>query len=164
MPFASSAGLQGLRTSGPREDFDFIPGNPLLGFGSPSEETQAPSRCQDPKVSSWTDVRQNQTPCHSFSLEVSSPSAFPRLGQRLHRSSLPNSTTCAFRFSQPPGAFFRPKPAGPISCRIRPWGLPFRALFLPRSRTLSPAPIPSWRSNRLQGLSLRESPPPDLAV
>jgi hypothetical protein len=33
-------------------------------------------------------------------------------------------TACAFRFSQPPGAFIRPEPAGLVSCRIRSWGHP----------------------------------------
>jgi len=37
-------------------------------------------------------------------------------------------------------------------------GPPFRALFLSRSRALFPAPFPSWRSSRLQGLAPRESP------
>jgi hypothetical protein len=36
-------------------------------------------------------------------------------------------------------------PAGSISRQIRSWGSPFRAFFLPRSRTQSPAPVPSWR-------------------
>jgi hypothetical protein len=35
---------------------------------------------------------------------------------------LPRPTACASRFSQPPDAFFRPAPAGPVSCRIRSWG------------------------------------------
>jgi hypothetical protein len=33
-------------------------------------------------------------------------------------------TACAFRFSQPPGAFIRSEPAGLVSCRIRSWGHP----------------------------------------
>jgi hypothetical protein len=33
-------------------------------------------------------------------------------------------TACAFRFSQPPGAFIRPEPAGLVPCRIRSWGHP----------------------------------------
>jgi len=43
-------------------------------------------------------------------------------------------------------------------------GSPFRSFFLPRSRTLFPAPLPSWRSHRLQGFAPRESPPPGPAV
>jgi hypothetical protein len=33
-------------------------------------------------------------------------------------------TACAFRFSQPPGAFIRPEPTGLVPCRIRSWGHP----------------------------------------
>jgi len=33
-------------------------------------------------------------------------------------------TACAFRFSQPRGAFIRSEPAGLVSCRIRSWGHP----------------------------------------
>jgi hypothetical protein len=35
---------------------------------------------------------------------------------------LPRPTACTSRFSQPPGAFIRPEPAGLVSCRIRSWG------------------------------------------
>lgn len=50
---------------------------------------------------------------------------------------------CAFRFSQPPDALVRPEPAGLVSCRLRSWGSPFRALFLPCRRIPSPDPLPS---------------------
>jgi len=73
-------------------------------------------------------------------------------------------TACASRFSQPPGAFIRPEPARPYSMPDPLLGSPSRASFLPRSRTLSPAPFPSWRSNRLQGFAPRESPFPDPVV
>jgi hypothetical protein len=33
-------------------------------------------------------------------------------------------TACAFRCSQPPGAFIRSEPAGLVPCRIRSWGHP----------------------------------------
>jgi hypothetical protein len=79
--------------------------------------------------------------------------------------SLPHSAACAFRFSQPLGAFIRPEPAPALFHAGSALGVkPSRALFLPRSRTLSPAPFPSWRSNRLQGFAPRESPPLDSAV
>jgi hypothetical protein len=39
-------------------------------------------------------------------------------------SDLHFPTACTFRFSQPPGAFIRPEPAGLVSCRIRSWGHP----------------------------------------
>jgi hypothetical protein len=38
-------------------------------------------------------------------------------------------------------------PAGLVSCQIRSWGSPFKALLLPCSRTPSPAPLPSCRWN-----------------
>jgi len=41
----------------------------------------------------------------------------------------------------------RREPAGLVSCRIRSWGSPFRALLLPCSRTPFPAPLPSCRWN-----------------
>jgi hypothetical protein len=31
-------------------------------------------------------------------------------------------SACTSRFSQPPGAFIRREPAGPVSCRLRSWG------------------------------------------
>jgi hypothetical protein len=58
-------------------------------------------------------------------------------------TELPHPIACAFRFSQPPDASVRPEPAGLVSCRIRSWGSPFRALLLPCSRSPSPAPLPS---------------------
>jgi len=51
-------------------------------------------------------------------------SAFPRLWQRLLGWVCYFPTTSVFRFSQPPDAFIRPKPAGLISYRIRSWALP----------------------------------------
>lgn len=41
---------------------------------------------------------------------------------------------CAFRFSQPLGALFRPRSFGLVSCRIRPWGYGFQRFPSPRSR------------------------------
>jgi hypothetical protein len=96
---------------------------------------------------------------NSTSLEVSSPSASPRSGQRhLDRPSKP--AACACRFSQPLGAFIRPEPGGLVSCRIRSWGCTLQSLLLPCSRTLSPAPIPSCRSKTAERSSanLRRAP------
>jgi hypothetical protein len=59
-----------------------------------------------------------------------SPSAYPRTGQRHEWPGLPRPTACASRFSQPPGAFIRPEPAGPISYRIRSWGFALQS-FVP---------------------------------
>jgi hypothetical protein len=81
--------------------------------------------------------------------------------QRLEWPGLPRPTACASRFSQPLDAFIRPTPAGLVSCQIRSWGLPFRALLLPRSRTPSPAPMPSCRWKR--PTTLPGSQPPSRA-
>jgi len=48
----------------------------------------------------------------------------PSLGQRHDLAGPAFPTACAFRFSQPLGAFIRPEPAGLVSCRIRSWGHP----------------------------------------
>jgi len=66
----------------------------------------------------------NQKTARSASLEVSSPSAPSRPEQRHEWPDLPHPTVCAFRCSQPHGAFIRPEPAGLVSCRIRSWENP----------------------------------------
>jgi len=48
----------------------------------------------------------------------------PNPGQRHELAGSAFPTACAFRFSQPLGAFIRPEPAGLVSCRIRSWGHP----------------------------------------
>jgi len=96
-----------------------------LGFGSPSEVAQAPSRRFETLVSQ--SLRRLVSPTR---LSATPPLRFCPL-QRLPArssgflwSSLPHSTASASRFSQPPGAFIRPEPAGLVSCRIRSWGHP----------------------------------------
>jgi hypothetical protein len=109
--------------------------------------------------------------------------------QRLpaHSSGISNkayltSSTYVLRFSRPRDASIRHVPAGLVSCQIRSWGCTLQSFFLPRSRTPSPAPIPSgrWKTSthpryvarrnvrqatassripRLQGFAPRESPP-----
>jgi hypothetical protein len=70
-------------------------------------------------------------------------------------------TAGASRFSQPPGAFIRLEPSRPYSMPDPLLGSPSRALLLSRSRTLFPAPFPSWRSNPPSGsCSTRESATP----
>jgi hypothetical protein len=139
--------------------------DPLLGFGSSLEDAQTPSRCIE--TPDFPKPRRSAKPSAvsaAPSLRFLPLQRFPTQGSGMNWSSLQNPTACTFRFSQPRGAFIRPEPAGLISCRIRSWGLPSRAFFLPRSRTLFPAPFPSWRSNRLQGFAPRASPPLDSAV
>jgi len=48
----------------------------------------------------------------------------PSPGQRHELVGHAIPTACAFRFSQPLGAFIRPKPAGLVPCRIRSWDHP----------------------------------------
>jgi len=98
---------------------------PLMGFGSPSEDAQAPSRCLEPLVSHRPDAKhKSPAPTSSASLEVLTPfSVFP-LGAAACWSGLHLPTACVFRFSQPLDALIRPEPAGLISCRIRSWGHP----------------------------------------
>jgi hypothetical protein len=81
------------------------------------------------------------------SREVSSPSAFSPPGAAARKSDRASHArpAYAFRFSRPLGVFVRPGPAGLVSCQIRSWGSPFRALLLPCSRSPSPAPLPSCR-------------------
>jgi hypothetical protein len=68
---------------------------------------------------------------------------------------LPAPTTCAFRFSQPPDAFFRPRPLGLVSCRIRPWGLSSQRLPPPGSRhDFRRALSPGQERNLYESLSL----------
>jgi hypothetical protein len=139
--------------------------DPLVGFGASSEVAQGPSRCIEHSVSQEArDAQMNRAPTCSASLEVSIPSALSLLRAAaflvehtlLDRQRLQVFTT-SWRL-HPPRACrlcFMPDPL---------LGPPSRALFLSRSRTLFPAPFPSWRSNRLQGFSPRESPPLDSAV
>jgi len=83
---------------------------------------------------------------------------------------LPHSTASASRFSQPPDAFYRPEPAGLISCQIRSWGrspeLSSSRVAARRFRRRSPLDIGSTHNESpcLQGFSPRESPPLNLSV
>jgi hypothetical protein len=78
-PLPSRAGLQGLHPPGPANQING-PRNPLMGFGSSSEDAQAPSRCPEPLVFQKPDARcHHRTPTSSASLEVSTPSASSQL-------------------------------------------------------------------------------------
>jgi hypothetical protein len=79
-------------------------------------------------------------PWGSFPFSVSPPGAAASIDRASH-----GPIACASRFSQPPGALVRPEPAGLVSCQIRSWGSPFRALLLSCSRSPSPASLPSCR-------------------
>jgi hypothetical protein len=62
----------------------------------------------------------------------------------------------AFRFSQPLDALLRPRPHGPVSCRIRPWGSDLQRLPPPTGRhdfrrALPLLPFVAPKRVRLQG-------------
>jgi hypothetical protein len=120
------AGLQGLRAPGPwnsqgRSRF------PLMSFRSPSENSQASS---GRNLAARLLARTN---CGS-SLGVPSPTAYPHAEQRRSEGRVCLARpACASRFSQPLDAFIRPTSAGLVSCQIRSWGSPSRALLLSHS-------------------------------
>jgi hypothetical protein len=124
MSFTLAGWTTGSSPSGPRETSEWFP-DPLMGFGSPSEDAQAPSRCPESLVTQKSDVgpttdRQLAAP----PLRFRPLQRFPSLGQRHELVGHAIPTACAFRFSQPLGAFIRPELAGLVSCRIRSWGHP----------------------------------------
>ncbi len=105
-----------------------------------------------------------RTPTSSASLEVSTPSASLQLraaafvGRKCLFDRLRLQVLATSWRLHPPRACrpcFMPDPL---------LGSPSRAFFLPRSRTLFPAPFPSWRLVRLQGFAPRESPPSEPVV
>jgi hypothetical protein len=72
---------------------------------------------------------------------------FPAVGSHIPPTrTYPCRLRFALRVSHPLDALLPPRPAGLISFRSRPWGLPFEALILPRCRTPSRTPPPSWGS------------------
>jgi len=110
------------------------PGAPPLAFrSSPESRRSAAVAVLAPSRSSG-----NCLPCGSFPLR-----RFPGGGQLLTPQRLPASgLRCLLSVSHALKAFFRPPPAGLVSCRSRPWGLPFRVLRHPRSDRLSRASCP----------------------
>jgi len=165
MSFALPGWTTGSSRSRPPRNNGIVPG--FLSWASAPLQRMPKHRAAALSRRFPADPTQSHTTLHQLAappLRFRPPTAFSPPGAAAVWSGLHLLTAFAFRFSQPLGAFIRPEPAGPISCRIRSWGPPFRALFLPRSRTPFPAPLPSWRSNRLQGLAPRENPPLDSAV
>jgi len=137
---------------------------PLVGFGSSSEAAQAPSCCRGPWFPKNPTPEMNRAPFCSASLEVSSPSACPRPGQRHELAEPARPNRLRLQVFATSWRLHPPRACRPCFMPDPLLGSPSRALFLPRSRTLFPAPFPSWRSNRLQGLAPRENPPPGSAV
>jgi len=164
MPFAyHRLGFRVFTFQAPDEQCD-CSRDPLLGFGASSEVAQAPSRCLGVLA-----FPGNPTPGraarHSAAppLRFPTPSAFPHSEQRLSgQACLPDRLRLqVFATSW---RLHPPRACRPYSMPDPLLGSPSRALFLPRSRTLSPAPFPSWPYHGLQGLAPRESPPLEPAV
>lgn len=77
-------------------------------------------------------------------LAVSSPSAFYQCQTATYLPGLPPpGLRCLLSVLYTLKALIRLVPSGLISCRIHPWGLPFRVGLHLQSCTLSPRPIPS---------------------
>jgi hypothetical protein len=55
---------------------------------------------------------------------------------------------CVFRFSQPLGALFRPRPSRPCFMPVALLGFPLQRFLLRRARRASRRPCPSWHSIR----------------
>jgi len=124
MPFTLAGWTTGSSPSGPRETSEWFP-DPLMGFGSSSEAAQAPSRRPEPLVPQKPDARfKTERQLAAPPLRFRPLQRLPSSGQRHELAGDATPTACAFRFSQPPGAFIRPEPAGLVPCRIRSWGHP----------------------------------------
>jgi hypothetical protein len=97
-----------------------------MSFRSPTENFQASSDrlC----TSDYSPV-----PATVPSLEFIPLQRFPTWSSGMIGWLFPDPAACAFGFSQPLGAFIRPTLTGPISFRIRSWGLPYKAFLLSRS-------------------------------
>ena len=85
-----------------------------------------------------------------------SPTAFSRQRPATYPRRLPTlGLRCPLSVSHALKAFFRPLSAGPLSCRSRPWGFPFRVLnSLPERSTLSSFSPLLWLAH-LNGLCFR---------
>jgi hypothetical protein len=116
MPLAAMGRAPGSSRSKPPRTIDLYagssPGLRLLFRGGPSTKPlhTAPG---------FPGVRSAAPPLRFRPLQ-----RLPRPGQRHELAEPASSTACAFRFSQPLGAFIRPEPAGLVPCRIRSWGHP----------------------------------------
>jgi len=125
MPFTLSGWATGSSPSGPQEPNQWIP-DPLMGFGSPSEDAQAPSRRPEPPG-----YPGNPTPDPTAERQLAAPplrfrplQRFPSPGQRhewpgLH--SRPPAPSGSRNLLAPSSA---PSLPGLVPCRIRSWGHP----------------------------------------
>jgi hypothetical protein len=125
------------------EGHNQCPRDPLLGFGPSSEVAQAPSRRIGTLVSQG---RQHSVELSTFcgaSLEVPAPSAFPRPEQRHEVAGLAFADRLRLQVFSTSWRLHPPRACRPYFMPNPLLGQPFRALFLSRSRALSPAPFPS---------------------
>jgi len=118
------AGLQGLHPPDPGKQ---VNGSRILSWASAPLQRLPKHRAA--ALSLWSP--RNPTFSPRAECQLAAPplrfrplQRFPSLGQRHKLVGHTIPTACAFRFSQPHGAFIRPEPAGLIPCRIRSWGHP----------------------------------------
>jgi hypothetical protein len=83
------------------------------------------------------------TPPTTTSHAVSSPSTSSQYRAATNPGGYQPPGTCPHSVSHALRALLHPVPAGRVSCRYRPWGLPFRAEIHPQSCTPSQTPMPS---------------------
>jgi hypothetical protein len=106
----------------------------------------------------------HQTPTSSASLEVLAPSASSRTEQRLILAGPASPDRLRLQVFSTSWRLHPLRACRPCFMPDPLLGSPSRAFLLRRSRTLFPAPFPSWRSDRLQGFAPRPSPPPGPVV
>jgi len=123
-PLPLRAGLQGLHPPGPGKQ---VNGSRILSWASAPLQRLPKHRAA--ALSLWSP--RNPTPGHHAERQLAAPplrfrplQRLPSAGQRHELAGYAFPTACAYRFSQPPGAFIRPEPAGLVPCRIRSWGHP----------------------------------------
>jgi hypothetical protein len=109
-------------------------GPPLLTFGSPPEFARLGAAAGD------------ESPA-AASLAVRSPSTSCRWRAATHPGGNQPPGTCPLSVSHALEAFFRPSPAGLVSCRSRPWGSALQGTISTcRAGPPSRGPLPSCGS------------------
>lgn len=136
MPLAGHGWTSGSSLSGLRSWLTQRPETLSWALGSSSEVSQAPSRCSFlgfPK--GFPRVRSKAS--KAFGRQTAPPVRFLPLQRFSTRGSGFVDQACLTRspassgFGQPPDALIRPKLTGPISYRIRSWGLTLQSLVPP---------------------------------
>jgi hypothetical protein len=100
-------------------------GSPLMSFRAPSESSTHRAAATSSSDRSRR-RRCRHLPWGLVPFSVSPPGAAAYSNRASH-----GPIACASRFSQPPGAFVRPEPAGLVSCQIRSWGLALQSFAPP---------------------------------